>query len=163
MAMEACLQLVTDKEIDALVKDPTKLNALSNQSAGSYFYNSITFFLCGNAWPKASRKKPLTAMYLGFELVPTQSLENGNFGIVRPADVKLIADALAKVDLVKLKKQVEKADPEEMEEEECYDFELLTDGDEEDPGKAVVDDVVKLRKFYEKAKKLGRGVVMFSA
>jgi len=162
MAMAAHLQLVTDKEIDALIKQPARINKLDNEGYSSYWYTTINFFLCGDAWPSASKKKPLTAMFFGYETIDTATLENGNFGVIRPGDVKAIASALAKVNLEKLKKQVEDADADEMAEAECDDYELLVT-DDEDPGKTVAEDVRGLCAFYENAAKLGRGVVMYSS
>ena len=163
MAMAVWLQMVTDKEINALRKDPAKINRLDNEGYSSYYYTTINFFLCGDAWPSSVRRNPLTAMFFGYDTVDTQTLENGNFGVVMPADVKAIANALAKVDFAKLAKQVENADAEELEEAECYDFEMLMDHDADDPGKAICDDVKGLRAFYAKCAKLGRGVVMYSS
>ncbi|MDQ3340949.1 MAG: YfbM family protein [Myxococcota bacterium] len=162
MAMAVYLVAVSDKEIELLVKQPAQINKLDNEGVSSYWYTSINFFLCGDAWPEASKKKPLTAMFFGYETIDTATLENGNFGLVRPADVKGIASALAKVNLEKLKKQVEEADADEMADEECDDFELLVT-DDEDPGATIVESVTAVRAFYEKAAKLGRGVVMYSS
>jgi len=162
MAMAAHLQLVTDKEIEVLVNEPAHINNVDNEGFSSYWYLSISFFLCGDAWPSASKQQPLSAMFFGYETIATSTLENGNFGLVRPADVQAIANALANVDLTKLKAQVEEADPDEMADEECDDFELLVT-DDEDPGKTVTEDVKGLAAFYEKAAQLGRGVVMYSS
>ena len=162
MAMAAHLQLVTDQEIDALVNEPARINKLDNEGFSSYWSLSISFFLCGDGWPSASKQRPLTAMFFGYETIETPTLENGSFGLVRPADVRAIATALAKVDLKKLKTQVEEADPDEMADAECDDFELLVT-DDEDPGKTVAEDVKGLAAFYEKAAKLGHGVVMYSS
>ena len=160
MAMAAWLQLVTDKEIAALRKMPTKINKLNNEGFNTYWYCTINYFLCGDAYPSPVKKKPLTAMLFGYESIQTSTLECGNFGLIMPSSVKAIANALENVDLAKLKKQVENADPEELAEEEVDDFELLAEGD--DAGMTVVEDVKGLRKFYSKAAKLGRGVVMYT-
>lgn len=161
MAMATWLQLVTDKEIDLLVREPARINKLDNEGINTYWSQTISYFLCGDAWPSASRKKPLTAMFFGYETVDTATLENGNFGVVRPGDVKAIATALATVDLAKLKTQVEEADEADLEDAECEDFELLKT-DDEDPGQTIVDDVKSLHAFYDRARKLGRGVVMYT-
>jgi hypothetical protein len=162
MAMAAQLQLVTDKEIDLLVKEPARINKLDNESVASYWYLTISFFVNGDAWPSAHRSKPLTAMFFGYETIDTSTLENGNFGLIRPGDVKAIASALSRVDLDKLKTQVENADADEMADAECDDFELLS-VDYPDPGQTVVDELASVRDFYAKAAKLGRGVVMYSS
>jgi Domain of unknown function (DUF1877) len=162
MSMAARLQMVTDKEIDLLVREPGRINRLNNEGFGTHWFQTISFMLCGDAWPSAKHKRPLTAVFFGYETVDTTTLENGNFGIVRPGDVKAIAKALAAVDLMDLKTRVEQADDDEMADAECEDFEILKT-DDEDPGETVVDDVEGLQAFYAKASKLGRGVVMYAS
>jgi Domain of unknown function (DUF1877) len=162
MAMAARLQLVTDKEIDLLVREPAQINKLDNEGFSSLWFQTISYLLCDDAWPAASRSEPLTAMFHGHETVKTSTLENGNFGVVRPGDVKAIASALAQVDLDTLKERVETVGDEEMQDAECDDFELLK-ADDEDPGQTVIDDVKGLRAFYERASKLGRGIVMYAS
>ena len=160
--MAARLQLVTDKEIAMLVADPARINRLNNEGVNAYWYTSINFFLCGDAWPSAERSQPLTAMFFGYETIDTPTLENGNFGIVRPGDVKPIARALAKVNMKRLRAQVAEADVDEMVDEECDDFDILVT-DDEDPGGTIAETVAQVRAFYAKAMKLGRGVVMYSS
>lgn len=160
--MAARLQLVTDREIAALVADPSRINRLNNDGVNAYWYTSINFFLCGDAWPSTERSQPLTAMFFGYETIDTPTLENGNFGLVRPGDVKPIARALAKVNMKRLRTQISEADVEEMVDEECDDFEILAT-DYDDPGDTIVETVSDVRKFYARATKLGRGVVMYSS
>ncbi|GCC50143.1 hypothetical protein SanaruYs_03580 [Chryseotalea sanaruensis] len=91
--------------------------------------------------------------------IETEVLENGDFGLVDPTEVKNILLELIKVDLNEVKKKVQDADPDELEEQEVDDWEILTD-DNENPEKVLMSDIKRLVKLYKDAEQNGLGIVM---
>ncbi len=159
--MSTYVQMVNDKELAILKKDPASINKLSQpagKSYSTYYFCSISYFLTGDAW--GSKKHPLSAMLFGDEHIDTSTLENGSFGVIRAPSVAKIAAALAKVDLKKLKKDVSEADWDALMEEEVDDAEMLLES--EDAAAEVTADVERLAKFYDSASKKKLGVVMYT-
>lgn len=57
----------------------------------------------------------------------TEALENEDFGLVEPDRVNTILAALEKVDLAKVRREVQEVNQEELEEQEVTDWEMLVD------------------------------------
>lgn len=161
MAMATWLQGVTDAEIDTLIGDPDAIRRLDNPiDHRTHFGTAINWFLVGNAYPGPDDHPDLWPMLDGANSVACRSLENGAFGVVRPARVPTIAALLAAVDLDDLKKRVAAADFSELvDEEELYDLELVA----QDEAPALLQaEVEGLAAFYAAVSKAGLGVVMFT-
>ena len=166
MAMNTWLQLVSEAEIKSLKANPASINELDKpgkETFSTYFPCCINYFLLGDAYP--NHKNPLGGMLFGFSYVNTNTLEGGNFGVVKPDDVKKIVLASTKIDYKKLAKKIEEADPDELEEEEVDDWEVLTDDGDETPeeiAKILISEIKQLIAFYKYAEKKQLGVVMYT-
>jgi hypothetical protein len=166
MAMNTWLQMVSADELAALRQNPPGINKLDKpaaESCSTYFGCTINYFINGDAYPSGDEDQPLTGCLAGFESVACETLENGHFHVVPPALAGPIAAALARLDLVAVKQRVDAADAEELAEEDVDDFEILTDGDEEDPGETLVGDIEHLLAFYKSAATKQRGVVIYTS
>ncbi len=165
MAMNTWLQMIDDEELAALEKNPSlinKMNKPDKESCSTYFQCCINYFLTGDAYPSGKKNKPLTVFLSGLESVECSTLENGYFHLVPASMAPAIVAALEKVDKKALKKKVAAADPDELEEAEVDDYEILTDSDD-DPGETLVADVERLLDFYRAAAKNKRGVVIYTS
>ena len=164
MAITTWLKMVSREEIEILEANPSSINKLNKkkeESCSTYFQNCINYFLTGDAFPDSS-ENPLGGLLSGFTSVETEILENGEVGIVRPDEINQLVLELTKVDLNEVKRNVQDADSDELEEQEVYDWEILADEDE-NPAEVLVSDIQKLIKFYKRADKNGLGVVIYTA
>jgi len=164
--MNTWLQMVSADELAALKKNPpgvNKINKPAAESCSTYYGCSINYFINGDAYPSGDEEEPLTGCLAGFESVACDTLENGAFHIVPPALTAAVAAALAKVDLTTVKQRVHDADADELADEEVDDFELLSDGDEDDPAEVLAGDIEHLVAFYRSAATKQRGVVIYTS
>jgi hypothetical protein len=164
MAMNTWLQMVSKEEIENLKVNPDLINKLNKKNRESYstdYRSCINYFLTGDAYPD-SADHVLGGLLDGTLSIETEVLENGDFGLVEPTEVKNILLELTKVDLTEVKKKVQDADPDELEEQEVDDWEILTD-DNENPEKVLLSDIKRLVKFYKNAEQNGLGIVMYTS
>jgi hypothetical protein len=160
MATATHVQMVTDKELADIETTPSsisKLNQPADKTYTTHYACSINYFLTGSAW---GEEHPLAAMLSGKEQVNTPALENGQFGVVRPKHVAKLAELLSRVDTKKLRARVNKADWDELADEEVLDAEILQESD--DPAGELLGDVERLAAFYADADKKKLGVVMYT-
>jgi len=160
MAMATWLQMVSEAEIAALRANPPSINKLDKPAADSFrthYFCSINYFVTGEAFGG----DPVRGMLTGLEAVDCKTLENGSFGVVTPAQATGLAQQLEKLDLDAIKAKVDDADPDEIEEAEVDDFEILMEADEP-AGEVIVSEVQSLAKFYKDAAKQQLGVVMYT-
>lgn len=158
MAQATYLQAVSQEELDELCEEPTSINQLDKpDSVTTYFAPSINYFVTGSAYPT---DHDLAPMLMGEDSVDCSTLENGSFDFVTPDTVRAIAELLADVDLGDVRAKVEKADLEELvDEEELYDLEVL---DSADAPETIAAELGKLQAFYEQAAEAGMAVVMYT-
>lgn len=164
MAMATWLQMVTEDELRALKAAPTTINKLDKpggESFSTHYFCSISYFVTGDAWGGDAEKNPLAGMLFGFESIDCSTLENGNFGVVTPAQVALVIAKLEVIDLDTVKAKIDDADPDELEEDEVEDFELLLE-DDEPASEVLVDEIKRLTTFYKAAAENRRGIVMYT-
>lgn len=164
MAMATYLQMVSEIELAKLKSQPTWINQLSKPDEHSYvthYFCSINYFVSGDAWPSGSRTNPLGGLLFGFSSVSCPTLENGNFGVLRPAEAELVLQSLATVDLTKIRERIEQADPGELEDEEVDDYELLIE-DDEPPADVIAAELESLVAFYKRAVRHRYGVISYT-
>ncbi|MEJ7604075.1 MAG: DUF1877 family protein [Kofleriaceae bacterium] len=160
--MRTTLQMVSAKEIVLLRKTPSgisKLNKPHAESFSTYYFATINWFLLGTPSPERAGN-PIAAALQGYETIATTSLENGEFQLVGLDQIPDIATALEKVDLMKVRKDVDAADAAALAEAEVGDFELLAD--EDSPAATIVTDVKQLTQFYRNAAAKHLGVVLYT-
>jgi len=163
MAMATWLQMVSEAEIAALRANPPSINKLDKPAAESfrtYYFCSINYFVTGDAWGGGT-DDPVGGMLSGFASVECSTLENGSFNVVTPAQAAQVSQGLDKLDVDAIKAKVDDADPDEIEEAEVDDFEILMEADEP-AGEVIVSEVQSLAKFYKDAANKQLGVVMYT-
>jgi hypothetical protein len=160
MAMSTVLQAVTDDEIEALRREPERVNSLDTEwSYSTHFAASINYFVTGNAYP-IEAEHPLWPMLHGEESVACPSLENGEFGIVAPDTAHRVAELLAALDLASVTARIEEADLEDLvEEEELYDLEVI---DHDEAPATITGDLRGLVAFYSRVSVEKRGVIGYT-
>jgi hypothetical protein len=162
MAMATYLQLVSARELAKLRAQPTWINKVNTRGTYiTYYACSINYFVLGDAYPSASRKQPLGGLLFGFASVDCETLENGNFGVVEPHQVGLVLEALAKLDLAAIRTKVEEADPDELEEAEALDYEILIE-DDEPPADVIAGELESLAAFYKRAARRNAAIVSYT-
>ena len=162
MPTSTTLQMVSTKEILLLKKTPSgirKLNKPHAESFSTYYFGSINWFLLGEPAPSAEGN-PLAAALAGYETIQTPSLDAGEFRLIGADQITDIAQALEKVDLKKLRKDVESADKALLAAKKVDDFERLTADDS--PAATIVTDVKQLTSFYRNAAAKHLGVVLYT-
>jgi len=162
MATSTTLQMVSAKEIVLLRKTPSgisKLNKPHAESFSTYYFATINWFLLGTPRPEPEGN-PLAAALAGYETINTTSLENGSFRLITLDQISDIAQALEKVDLTKLRKDVQSADAAALAKKAVGDFELLAK--EDSPAATIVTDVKQLTSFYRNAAAKHLGVVLYT-
>jgi hypothetical protein len=153
MALATILHLVSASDLGKLRARPTWINHLEPADGCTYLTHytcSINYFVVGDAWPTSSRRRPLAGLLFGFSNVRCPTLENGSFDVVAPHQVRWVLDALASLDLAEVRRRVERADPEQLEEEEVDDYELLLEDDDR-PADVIEVEIESLVAFYKEA------------
>lgn len=164
MALATILHLVGAVELEKLRARPAWVRELRLPDGGTHFTHyacSIHYFVLGEAWPSASRRRPLGGMLFGFAQVRCPVLENGSFGVVAPHQVPWVLDALAGVDLAAVRDRIEHADPDELEAQEVEDYELLCE-DEGAPADVIEAELAGLVELYKRAARGRYGVVSYT-
>src|SRR5688500_14777079 len=161
MPPSTTLQMVSTKELILLRKTPSgirKLNKPHAESFSTFYFASINWFLLGDPAP-AAEGNPLAAALAGYETIATPSLDAGSFTVINANQIADIATALEKVDLMKLRKDVDSADKAALAKKKVDDFELVLANDS--PAATIVTDVKQLTSFYRNAAAKHMGVVMY--
>jgi len=164
VALATILHLVGAAELAKLRSRPVWMRELRPPDGGTHFTHyacSIHYFLLGEAWPAASRRRPLAGMLFGFSQVRCPVLENGSFGVVAPHQVRWVLDGLAGVDLAAVRDRIEHADPDELEVQEVEDYELLCEDDGE-PADVIEAELAALAELYKRAARGQYGVVSYT-
>lgn len=164
MALATILHLVGAAELDKLRARPTWINHLrlpDGYTYLTYYACSINHFVVGNSYPRHSRKRPLTGMLFGFSYVNCPTLENGNFGVVAPHQVRWVLEALGSLDLAAVRRRIEEADPDQLEEEEVDDYELLLEEDG-DPADTIEAELLSLAHHYKQAARGRYAIVSYT-
>jgi hypothetical protein len=109
----------------------------------------------------AATDHPLWPMLDGAEILACATLETAEFGLVPPEVTDQVATLLASVDVASVAAMVERADIENLvDDEELYDLELL---DRTKAPTAIADAIEEIIVFYSQVA-IGRlGVVTFAA
>jgi hypothetical protein len=165
MALATILHLVGAAELEKLRAQPTWINRLHPPDGYTYFTHyacSMHYFLLGDAWPSGTRKRPLGGMLHGFSSVPCPTLESGSFGVVAPHQVRWVLDAFASIDLAGVRHRIDRADLDELEEQEVDDYELLTE-DEGDPADVIEAELESLVELYKRAARGRYAIVSYTA
>ncbi|HEY5937861.1 MAG TPA: DUF1877 family protein [Kofleriaceae bacterium] len=161
MPPSTTLQMVSTKELILLRKTPSgirKLNKPHAESFSTFYFASINWFLLGEPAP-AVEGNPVAAALVGYETIATPALDAGSFNVIGADQIADIANALEKVDLKKLRKDVESADKAALAKQKVDDFELVLANDS--PAATIVTDVKQLTSFYRNAAAKHLGVVLY--
>ncbi|MEO8701133.1 MAG: DUF1877 family protein [Kofleriaceae bacterium] len=161
MAMATHLQIVSSTELAKLRSQPTWIMELAKRGFSTYYPATINYFLVGDAYPEGSKKLPLAGLLFGFDAVDCETLENGNFGVLEPAEVRLVLTALSSVDLAAVRTAIEGADPDELEEAEVLDYEVLIEDDEE-AADIIASEIESLVAFYKRAVRSHGAIVSYT-
>ena len=164
MAMSTTLQMVTPRELAWLESHPTWINQLDkpgDQTFSTYYACCLNYFVVGDAWPGGSRRRPLGGMLYGFRSISTPTLENGNFGVLEPQHVPMVLGAFTSLDVAAIRKAVEDADEEQLEEDEVDDYEILVEHGEP-PADVIASELDALVTFYKRAARGGFGIVSYT-
>jgi len=162
MATSTTLQMVSTKELILLRKTPSgirKLNKPHAESFSTYYFRSLNWFMLGDIAP-AIEGNPVAAALVGYETIATPSLDSGSFNVIGADQIPDIAAALEKVDLKKLRKDVETADKAVLAKQKVDDFERVSADDS--PAATIVTDVKQLTSFYRNAAAKHMGVVIYT-
>ncbi|MFI2433049.1 DUF1877 family protein [Streptomyces sp. NPDC018693] len=160
MAQSTWLQLVSGEEIRHLKENPGSIDDLDKaESFRTHFGLSLNYFLTGATYPN-SPAHPLYAALDGAESVACPTLENAYFGVVTPEQAADLAAHLAAVDPAAVQVAVERADFEELvDEQEIHELEIFPP--DEVPG-LIVAELKELTAFYARAADAGLGAVMYT-
>jgi Domain of unknown function (DUF1877) len=162
MAMATYLQIVSELELAKLRRQPTWINKVDKSGTYMTYYPcSLNYFLVGDSYPGGSRKRPLEGLLFGFGHVDCETLENGNFGVVDPAEVELVLAALAAVDVDAFRARIDGADESDLEDDEVDDYEMLLE-DEGDPADILVAELESLVEFYKTAARSHGAIVSYT-
>jgi|SRR6185436_3183892 len=164
MALATILHLVGAAELGKLRARPTWINRLLPPEEHTYLTHyacSINYFVAGDAWPSGSRKRPLGGMLFGFSNVRCPTLEHGSFDVVEPHQVRWVLEALGAVDLAAVRGRIERADADDLEEEEVDDYELLLEEDGE-PADVIEAELAGIVELYKRAARGRYAIVSYT-
>ncbi len=164
MALATILHLVGAADLARLRARPTWINHMRPPDGSTYLTHypcSINFFVAGDAWPSGSLRRPLTGLLFGFSNVRCPTLEFGSFDVVGPHQVRPVLEALGALDLAAVRRRIEQADADELEEEEVDDYELLLEDDGE-PADVIEAELRSLAEYYKQAARGRYAIVSYT-